>query len=127
MLKRFKFDQERFDAIFIMDYKIKRLAMEIDTTCKEIDRQVEEHSNETSHTTKRELVYQYEVQVATLNTLIVARNELKFEGKQIKGLDPTVIISGAVGLVGILLMLNFEKDDIINSKSLPSIGKWFGM
>ena len=44
-----------------------------------------------------------------------------------KGLDPTVIISGAVGLVGILLMLNFEKDDIINSKSLPSIGKWFGM
>ena len=104
MLKRFKFDKERFATIYIMNWKIKRAANAINT----------EEDN-------------YKEQVETIGNLIDARNKFKHEGKQIKGLDPTVVVSGGIGLIGILLMLNFEKDDIINSKSLPSIGKWFGM
>ena len=104
MLKRFKFDKEKFATLYIMDWKIQRAVAEIDS---EKDNYIE--------------------QVETIARLIDAKNEFKHDGKAMKGLDPTVLVSGGIGLVGILLMLNFEKDDIINSKSLPSIGKWFGM
>lgn len=104
MLKRFKFDREKFATLYIMDWKIKQAVADIN------------HSEGN-----------YVEQVETIARLIDAKNEFRHDGKAMKGLDPTILVSGGIGLFGILLMLNFEKDDIINSKSLPSIGKWFGM
>ena len=109
MLEHLKFDEDRNTAIVLLDREIKR------------------QSEELVKWTEEDTEVSREDIVGRIKTLVGVRNELKYQGKSMKGLDPTVLVSGAIGLVGIVMMLNFERGDIISSKSLPSIGKWFGM
>lgn len=106
MLERFKFDEVRAEAIILLDKEIKDQTFVLVTSDDDVKK------DEIS---------------GRISKLVAVRNELKYEGKAMKGLDPTVLVSGAIGLTGVIMMLNFEKDDIIGTKALPNIGKWFGM
>lgn len=106
MLEQFKFDEVRAEAIIVLDKEIR------DQTLALIKEEDDTRKDEIS---------------GRIGKLVAVRNELKYEGKAMKGLDPTVLVSGTIGLIGIVMMLQFEKDDIIGSKALPNIGKWFGM
>lgn len=43
-----------------------------------------------------------------------------------KGVSMDTIVSGAVSLASVLLILNFEKADIITSKAMSIATKWLG-
>lgn len=106
MLQHLKFDEVRAKSIILLDLEIENAVSGLLKAANSSER--------TAH-----LDY--------IDQLVKTRNELKHQGKIMKGVDPTVLVSGLIGIVGVLLMLNFERDDIISTKALPSIGKWFGM
>lgn len=53
--------------------------------------------------------------------LLTSQNTNKF-----KGIDINTIVSGALGLTQILLILNYEKSDIVTSKAMTIANKWLG-
>lgn len=51
--------------------------------------------------------------------------ELRKQSNGKKQLDPNSILSASAGLAGILLILNYEKTDVITSKALGNVGRLF--
>ena len=107
MLKRFKFNEDKARALVVLD-------MVIDRSSRDIQRLTYDQPRR-------------EKEIEHLSKMIEMRNNLKHDGKMMKGLDPTVVVSGIIGLTGVAMLMAFEKEDIISTKTLGSVTKWFGM
>lgn len=69
----------------------------------------------------------YEEVTSEYKALVELKNARKIaEGKDKKrGIDPNTIISSGVSLIGIAMMLNYEKTDIISTKTLSMVTRLF--
>lgn len=69
----------------------------------------------------------YEEVMSEYKALVELKNARKIaEGKDKKrGIDPNMIISSGVSLIGIAMMLNYEKTDIISTKTLSMVSRLF--
>lgn len=69
----------------------------------------------------------YEEVMSEYKALVDLKNARKIaEGKdKKKGIDPNTIITSGASLIGIAMMLNYEKTDIISTKALSMVTRLF--
>lgn len=69
----------------------------------------------------------YEEVMSEYKALVDLKNARKIaEGKdKKKGIDPNTVISSGASLIGIAMMLNYEKTDIISTKALSMVTRLF--
>ena len=69
----------------------------------------------------------YEEVMSEYKALVDLKNARKIaEGKdKKKSIDPNTIISSGASLIGIAMMLNYEKTDIISTKALSMVTRLF--
>lgn len=71
----------------------------------------------------------YKAQCALMNYLLIAKKSEKdsdIEKSAKSRIDPNTVIQAAVGLASILLILNYEKTDIVTSKSMSIAQRMLG-
>ena len=69
----------------------------------------------------------YEEVMSEYKALVDLKNARKIaEGKdKKKSIDPNTVISSGASLIGIAMMLNYEKTDIISTKALSMVTRLF--
>lgn len=80
---------------------------------KELDRQIDELAVELKNYNKDDI---YQTKLKNLEALTKVRCQL--DESRIKGSNAPVLISGLLGVASILLVLHYEKTDIVTSKAI---------
>jgi len=71
---------------------------------------------------------EYESMADRLEQLVKVRNELKpvRSGDKVKVIDLTTIVNGAVSVLSLMMILEYEKTEVVTTKALSVATKWLG-
>ena len=71
---------------------------------------------------------EYESITDRLEQLVKVRNELKpvRSGDKVKVIDLTTIVNGAVSVLSLMMILEYEKTEVVTTKALSVATKWLG-
>lgn len=71
---------------------------------------------------------EYESMTDRLEQLVKVRNELKpvRSGDKVKVIDLTTIVNGAVSVLSLMMILEYEKTEVVTTKALSVATKWLG-
>ena len=71
---------------------------------------------------------EYESMADRLEQLVKVRNELKpvRASDKVKVIDLTTIVNGAVSVLSLMMILEYEKTEVVTTKALSVATKWLG-
>lgn len=71
---------------------------------------------------------EYKSITENIQKLVTMRNDLKLNriGDKVKIIDLTTVVNGTVSILSLLMILNYEKTEIVTSKAMTVATKWLG-
>lgn len=102
--------------------KNRKIAQHVEAIDVKIEALLEDLSNYDIYSSE------YESMMGRLETLVKVRNELKpvRVADKVKIIDLTTIVNGAVSVLSLMMILEYEKTEVVTTKALSVATKWLG-